>query len=206
MTKFQPNKLGPTKPPKGGFVYHPPETFPGDVAVHEQYREAKDDLIDRVMLKSRKYQEQQWRALQIGAHPEVLRFTRLFVAYMANLGVPVFPSEIVRSAERQNQLYKDGFSKAPAGKGPHVFGLAVDLVHSVHGWNMSPKQWEFFGHVGKTIVTTRTCAMTWGGDWPPIKERVGWDPAHWQLREWKQQMSAFPWMPTNVEGKYLGTS
>lgn len=186
-------------PPKGGFVYSPPLFFPGEPVVHEQYKEARAALIDRKMVKSRTFQEQQWRSLQIGAHPEMLRFMRLFVAKMAALGIPVFPAEIVRTAQRQTQLLQDGFSKAPPAKAPHVWGCAVDLVHSVYGWNMSPKQWEFFGHVGKELAKQRTCAVTWGGDWPPIKEKVGWDPAHWQIAQWRSEMAGFPWMPTNLK-------
>lgn len=190
------------KPPKGGFVYEPPVTFPGDYTPHDDYRQAWKELQDRKMLASRKYAEQQWRALRIGANPRLLLHMRYFIARMAQLGVPVFASEIVRTHARQKQLHADGFSNAVGGKAPHPFGCAYDLIHSVHGWSLSPMQWEFFGHIGKELAIQRGIAMTWGGDWPPIKEKVGWDPAHWQLRNWRQEMSDFPWPP---EGNYIGT-
>lgn len=188
------------KPPKGGFVYEPEAQWPGDIVVHDDYRKAREGLIDRDMIVSRKYQDQQWRAMRIGAHPEILLFTRLFVAKLKKLGIPVFPSEIVRTPARQAQLYKDGFSKAVGAKAPHPYGCAVDLIHSVHGWNMSPKQWEFFGVLGKELAIQRGIKIVWGGDWPPIKNKVGWDPAHWQLRNWREEMTGFPFMPANQEG------
>lgn len=188
------------KPPKGGFVYEPPVIFPPDKVEDDYYREAWHGMIDRKMCQSRKYKEQQWRGIRVGAHPAVLRHGNLLVGKMHSLGVPVFMSEIIRSNERQNQLYKDGFSKAKAGKGPHPYGLAYDLVHSVHGWNLSAKQWEFIGHVGKWLAISYALPIDWGGDWPPLKDKVGWDPAHWQLRKWRQVMSDYPWPPFNKHG------
>lgn len=186
------------KPPRGGFVYEPEAKFPGDYVVHVNYKEALRDLKDAKMLVSKKYQEQQWRALRIGAHPGIILHMRLMVARFKQIGIPVFASEIVRSHARQAELKADGFSKASGAKAPHPFGCAYDLIHSVHGWNLSPMQWEFFGHVGKELAIQRNIPITWGGDWPPIKNKVGWDPAHWQLRHWRQEMTDFPFMPTNL--------
>jgi len=184
------------KPPKGGFVYEPPVIFPGEEVNDDYYKEAWRAMIDRKMCVSIKYQEQQWRAMRIGAHPDLLRFMILLIARMKALGVPMFASEIIRSNERQNQLYLDGFSKAKPGHGPHPFGLAFDLIHSVRGWNLTKKQWEFVGHIGKELAIQRSIPITWGGDFKPIVDRVGWDPAHWQLAEWRQKMSGYPFMPS----------
>lgn len=186
---------GGAKPPKGGFVYRPDAEFPGDVVVHETYKLARADLIDAEWCQSRNFQEQQWRAMRIGAHPQIIDFTRYMVAKMRKLNIPVFASEIVRTQERQLQLYKDGFSNAKGAKAPHVYGMAVDIIHARKGWNLSQKQWELIGKLGKELAIQRGIAITWGGDWPPLKERVGWDPAHWQLRHWREEMTGFPFMP-----------
>lgn len=173
----------------------PEAVFPGEVVVHEQYQQARADLIDRDMCISLKYQEQQWKALRIGAHPEIIDFMRYFTAKMKKIGIPIYPHEIVRTPERQRQLYADGFSDALPHKAPHCWGGAVDLVHSVKHWKMSPKQWELIGALGKELAIQRGIKIVWGGDWPPIRDKVGWDPAHWQLAEWKRHMSEFPFMP-----------
>ncbi|QCS37251.1 hypothetical protein [Tortoise microvirus 75] len=191
MAKHSPKNQVYSKPPKGGFVYEPEEVFPGDYQEHENYREALRELKDPAMLRSKKYQEQQWRAIRIGANPQLLLHMRLMVARFKQVGIPVFPSEIVRSHERQNQLKADGFSKASGAKAPHPYGCAYDLVHSVRGWNLSKKQWEVFGHVGKELAIQRNIPMIWGGDWK------FYDPAHWQLKEWRQIMTDYPWPPAN---------
>lgn len=178
----------------------PPETWPGEIVVHDTYKAARAALINRDMLGSLLYQEQQWRALRIGAHPDIIWFTRLFAAKLKKLGIPVFANEIVRTPERQRQLFEEGFSKAVGAKAPHPYGCAVDIIHSVLGWNLSKKQWEFFGALGKELAKQRNIAITWGGDWPPIVDKVGWDPAHWQLKHWRQEMTGFPFMPDDRKG------
>lgn len=189
------NRYPNAKPPKGGFVYEPEVEFPGDVTIHEEYREALHDLVDGKFLKSRKYSEQQWRGLRIGVNPVVIEFTRVFVARMRDNGIPVFPVIMLRSVAQQWKEYREGDSKARPDKAPHVWGCAVDIVHSTKAWALSPKQWEFFGHVGKELCTQRNLAMDWGGDWAPIRNNVGWDPAHWQLRGWRAVMTQYPWAP-----------
>jgi len=161
------------------------------------YREARDRMIDAKMIVSRKYQEQQWRALRVGAHPQILEFGNYLVAKLKKLNIPVFANEYVRTAERQKHLKATGMSDAGPANGPHVWGCAVDIVHSVHGWSLSKKQWEFIGKLGKELAVARSIPIVWGGDWPPIVEKVGWDPAHWQLKHWRQEMSGFPFMPPN---------
>lgn len=162
-------------------------------------RAAKAALVDWDMLRSKKYQEQQWRALRIGAHPNIILFTRLMVGKCAKLGIPMFASEIVRTPARQAQLKADGFSRVDGAKAPHPYGCAVDIVHSVRGWSLTPKQWEMIGALGKAIAIQRALHVTWGGDWPPKKDNVGWDPAHWQLTGWRKEMSGFPFMPSTFE-------
>jgi len=183
------------KPPQGGFVYRPDAEFPGEVVVHESYKQARADLVDAEWCRSRNHTEQQWRAMRIGAHPQIIDFTRYFVAKMKKLNIPVHASEIIRTPQRQKQLYEDGFSKAVGAKAPHPYGCAVDIIHSRKGWNLSQKQWELIGKLGKELAIQRGIAITWGGDWPPLKEKVGWDPAHWQLTHWRQEMTGFPFMP-----------
>jgi len=202
LTTARPSKvagvvINGAKPPKGGFVYEPEAQDDWEIPVHDTYKAARAGLIDRDMLVSQKYQEQQWRALRLGAHPQIISFTRYMVARMRKNGIPVFPSEIVRTPQRQKELYETGFSNAVGAKAPHPYGCAVDIVHSVRGWKLSQKQWEFFGVLGKEVAKQRGISITWGGDWPPLKENVGWDPAHWQLKEWRKEMSGFPFMPEN---------
>lgn len=147
-------------------------------------------MVDRPFLASRNWREQQWRANREGAHPVVLEFERLFIKRMAKAGVPMFASEFVRTRERQNDLYALGNTRARAGQSPHQYGLAVDIVHSVKGWDMDRKAWALCAHVGRELATQYGFKMEWGGDWK------FYDPAHWQLIDWKNQKENFPWPTT----------
>lgn len=131
----------------------------------------------------------------------LLEFERLLVKRMARLGVPIFASEVLRSAERQADLYALGNSRARAGEGPHQYGCAVDLVHSVHGWSMDKTEWAIFGHVGKELAMQYGFKVTWGGDFSSL-----YDPAHWEITDWrevKRLIDADPSMWPTAEAVYL---
>lgn len=165
--------------------------FPEPISVKD-YRDALAVIVSYEQVHSKKLQEQRDRGVRVGAHPEMLRFIDVFYNRMDKLNVPVWAHTIVRTNAEQQRLYEEGVSKAKPGKGAHPFGCAADIVHSTLAWNMDPKQWEFFGQVGKELAIQRSIPIQWGGDWPPYKGGVGWDPAHWQLKNWKAVMSGYP--------------
>lgn len=149
-------------------------------------------MVDRPFLASRQYAEQQQRAERGGAHPDLAEFERVFVKRMAKLGVPVFVAEFIRSPERQDDLYALGTSRAKGGQSAHQFGCAFDLVHSVKGWDLSVKQWQLLGHVGKELITQKGFAVDTAA-WPDFNGRF-YDPAHWQIVDWKQHKDEYPWL------------
>lgn len=147
-------------------------------------------MVDRPFLKSQRWQEQQWRADRLGAHPDILEFERVFIRRMSKLGVPMFASEVIRSWKRQEELYALGNSRARGGLSAHQHGCAIDLVHSVKGWNLDKKAWELIGHVGKEVAKQKGLAivsLAWGGDWS------FYDPAHWQIDGWQMVKGQYPW-------------
>lgn len=107
---------------------------------------------------------------------------------MSKLGVPMMATEFIRSEARQNDLYALGNSRARGGQSPHQYGLAVDVVHAKHGWQIDKKAWALIGHVGKEAARQAGLHIEWGGDFGTI-----WDPAHWQLEGWKDLKGGYPW-------------
>ncbi|GHA11869.1 hypothetical protein GCM10007989_02770 [Devosia pacifica] len=144
-------------------------------------------MADRPFLQSRKWLEQQWRADWTGSHPDVREFERLFIKRLVKIGVPMFTHECVRSNERQADLLALGHSKAGPGQSAHNFGCAIDLVHSTKAWGLSEKQWALIGHIGKELATQRGFEVVWGGDWN------FYDPAHWELANWRELKEQYPW-------------
>lgn len=127
-----------------------------------------------------RYRDQQIRANRSGAHPDIIRFEAAFIRALARVYVPAFAHNMVRDDAHQNALYVQGVSRAKAGKSPHNYGLAVDVVHSTKAWDMTKEQWAVFGHVGKEVAKRLIIPIIWGGDWVSF-----WDPAHWELDKWK---------------------
>lgn len=145
------------------------------------YRDALRGMVDRPFLGSQKHQEQHWRADRAGAHPDLIEFERAFLRKLAKLGVPMFASEVLRDGKRQDELFAQGVSKAKAGKSPHQYGCAIDLVHGVKGWDLTETQWGLIGHQGKELAAQRGIKLVWGGDFKAL-----WDPAHWEIANWRE--------------------
>jgi len=89
----------------------------------------------------------------------------------------------VRTAERQQELYDKGFTKAKPGFGAHQYGMAVDCIIGHKGWNLSKKEWACLCAIGKEVARRRNLKIESGYDWD------FWDPAHWELIGWQQKIA-----------------
>ena len=136
-------------------------------------------ISDRSFCLSERYKAQQARVPRAGSHPDVIEFERRLVARFRKLGVPMFAHCFFRSDVDQSSLFVRGVSKARAGESPHNYGLAVDIVHGTKAWDLTRKQWDLVGHVGKEVARQLGLEVEWGGDWR------FYDPAHWELANWR---------------------
>lgn len=151
----------------------------------DAYAKELRGMVDRSFCFSERYGDQQARADRHGAQPEILEFERKLVKRAFKLGVPMFAHCVNRGSQDQNRLFKEGRSKARAGESPHNFGAAVDLIHGTKGWDLTRKQWAIIGHIGKELAVSLTLDVVWGGDWK------FWDPAHWELANWRSIRDAY---------------
>lgn len=140
-------------------------------------------IRDPHFLASEKWREQQSRANRVGCNLDIQLFERRMVARMQRLGVPMFAHSMRRSEADQRALYVQGVSRVRSD-GPHVAGYAVDIVHSTRAWDIPKVAWNIIGHVGKEVAASAGVDIEWGGDWD------FWDPAHWQIRDWKARRAA----------------
>lgn len=144
----------------------------------ENLQMALANMRDKRYLKTARYGEQQHRANRRLAQDQILVFEKRLVKEMAKLGVPMFAHEIYRTKERQKALFDAKRTKLLDGA--HMRGAAVDIIHSIKGWELTRQQWSLIGHVGKEIAKRLGIHLVWGGDWN------FYDPAHWELKNWRE--------------------
>lgn len=118
------------------------------------------------------------------ADPDMRRFAVAFLRDLHKRGFPLFVVQCWRSGKEQDALFVKGVTKAKAGQSAHNYGMAVDVIHFMRGWDLTRKEWAVVGAIGKEVARKCNLKVTWGGDWK------FWDPAHWELSDWKERKSA----------------
>jgi hypothetical protein len=146
--------------------------------VHKDYVEAAYGLADSKATQRKDIIRKQSEVQFEGVHPEIVMFWKAMHDACRARNIPVLAFEMLRSRARQDELFAQGRSKARAGSSPHQYGCAVDIVHATRYWQMSKKEWDIIGSIGKEVARKRNIKIEWGGDWE------FWDPAHWQLKNW----------------------
>lgn len=136
------------------------------------------DMQDVKFCDGQKWQEQQWRADRHNVPLDLLEFESRFINRARNMyRIPLYCHTARRSKADQLKLVEEGRSRDP--NGPHVHGLALDIIHSTKAWNLSKNQWALLGHIGKEVAQTLHIKLDWGGDWR------FYDPAHWEIAQWR---------------------
>jgi len=140
-------------------------------------------MANKEFINSINYKKQQLRAVRTGAHPDILKWERNMVKACKGYSIPVFAVEMMRTSERQQELYDKGFSQAKAGESYHQYGAAVDIVHSTKLWDgMTKKEWRILYEIGHDVARKMNIKLENGFDWE------FYDPAHWQLKDWDGQV------------------
>jgi hypothetical protein len=88
-------------------------------------------------------------------------------------GFPVKVYEALRTNELAKMYFDLGVSKAKNGfRTWHFYGLAVDIIHPVHGWDWWESQDEQAVNWRTNVVRTfKMHGMDWGGDWQSFRDR-----------------------------------
>ncbi len=140
-----------------------------------RYLRYKDFLL------TQRWSDQQMRADRRDAHPDIIEFEKAFIARFKRLGIPMFAHCVWRTPEEQTQLYVTGRSRALPEDAPHCGGVAIDLIHSIKGWDIPNEAWSLVGEIGNEVAAMRNLKVEWGGKWE------FYDPAHWQLMDWRSK-------------------
>mgnify|MGYP001441166874 FL=1 len=151
-----------------------------DELVHRTHVEAARSLAEPNASKQLWVKILQTENDYVGVDPEIVEFWKAFSKAMKRRNIPIRAFEFLRSPERQQELYNKGRSKVQFD-GSHQHGKACDIIHATRAWQLSKKEWDCIGSVGKEIARKRNIKITWGGDWISI-----YDPAHWELKDWRK--------------------
>jgi peptidoglycan L-alanyl-D-glutamate endopeptidase CwlK len=94
-----------------------------------------------------------------------------------------------RTAEKQNELYKKGYSELDGytKKSAHQLGKAVDIVPYKDGklcWNIKkcPREWLEIGRVMLRQARKQGVCLEWGLTYN-LGNNTTYDPAHFEIKE-----------------------
>ena len=153
----------------------------GNLIPHRRLRVGKPYFTSDFFLRQQERADWNYTDLRIRF------FAARFAHEMRKAQVPIFCIWAYRTPSEQNQMVQKGVSKASFPRAAHTQGAAVDLIHSGLFWDgMRQSDWDFFGSVGKGIARRHNIPIKWGGDWD------FYDPAHWELSDWKQDIDPLP--------------
>lgn len=153
------------------------------------------------------YLRQQERAIYNHADPRLIVWAATFQAMAKSRGIPLYVHAALRGEAEQNALAAKGNSKLRYPSSAHNIGEAVDIVHGVFHWDMSEKEWEYLHALGR-LALDRVNAhlrgpnkldLAWGGNWS------FYDPAHWEIRDYRQRLRRLPDVPITTATRYTHT-
>lgn len=138
---------------------------------------------DKAWLHSDKYRMQvrDGHADSAGASPALIAHARMLMKSCSDLGIPMYVHTWWRTPEQQRVVVAGGFSKTTDG--PHMHGMAYDLVHGRLHWELPRATWEIIGALGNELARRNGLPIKWGGEWSDP-----WDPAHWQIANWRDRI------------------
>lgn len=124
---------------------------------------------------SREHRETLTRVNWRGVDQKLQLWALAYVRRACQLGIPLYVHCAHRSDADQDRLYVTGVTKVRGGFSYHNVGKAVDIVHCVKNWDLTPEQWQLLAHIGFEVAKAHNLKLICGIKWK------FYDPAHWQL-------------------------
>lgn len=118
----------------------------------------------------------------------------------AKLGIPLYVHSAFRTKAEQDTLVRRKVTKAPYPRSAHNIGEAVDLVHGVYHWDLTKREWAYLHwlvqdeqrKVNALLPKARKLALNWGGDDGTHSDTFKWDPAHWEILDYRNRTRVMP--------------
>lgn len=116
------------------------------------------------------------------------------------LGIPLYIHSAFRTREEQDILLQRGVTKVGYPRSAHNIGEAFDLVHGVYHWDLTQQEWLFIRHIvqdelrkmNANLPKFKRLHLNWGGDDGTPQDTFRWDPAHWEIADYRDRIRAVP--------------
>lgn len=140
------------------------------------------------------------RADYQGAPNQIRLFTWRFMRALRARGLPFYVHTCWRDPLTQQILKDKGNSNLSSG--PHQRSAAVDIVSAIDHWEIPDPVWYYVGTLGESVargmhfgkgLDGQPLKIEWGGRWDDP-----FDPAHWQLSDWKYRPVVDPYEPLRL--------
>jgi len=177
--------------------------FPVDNAVWDVPKR----LSAPAYLASEAYAKQGHRADWANVDPRLQRWAAMVVMAARKRGIPLYVHCALRGKDEQDRLVAEGFSRSTYPNGAHNIGEAVDIVHSVYDWRATKDEWFFIHTLGQDCLRRLNAGLpvkptklaplgklhlNWGGDDQTAKDTFRWDPAHWEISDFRNRRRVLP--------------
>lgn len=175
------------------------DRFTGSPVDHKEW-DSPRRLQSPAFLADVAYAKQQQRAdwQQCDRRMRLL-FARV-VLRAAKLGIPLYVHSAFRTKAEQDELIRRGVTKAPYPRSAHNIGEAVDLVHGRYHWEMTQREWRYIHwlvmdelrKLNATLPNASKLHLNWGGDDGTPQDKFEWDPAHWEVLDYRDRIRRMP--------------
>jgi len=133
--------------------------------------------------------------------PRMQLFAASLIEVLRAQNIPMWVHCAFRTKGEQETAFLGKNSKLRWPNAAHCQGRAVDIVHGKFAWELTRQEWNHIGKIGKDVLARINrnrlvkdrFDLVWGGDWTSP-----WDPAHWELKDWRENMHPNPLPQTPV--------
>jgi len=113
-------------------------------------------------------------------------------------GIPLYIHSAFRTREEQDVLLQRGVTKVGYPRSAHNIGEAIDLVHGIYHWDLTQQEWLYIRHLvydelrkmNAALPMARKLQLNWGGDDGTPQDKFRWDPAHWEIADYRDRIGA----------------
>lgn len=157
-------------------------------------------LKAEAFIRSEAYARQSMRADWQQVDHRLRQFAaRVCIAARAR-GIPVYVHSAFRTKDEQSALLDRRVTKVGWPRSAHNIGEAVDIVHGVYHWELRKDEWLFIHHLAQEVLRKMNAGvpkekrlhLNWGGDDGTNGDTFRWDPAHWEIYDYRTRLRALP--------------